>query len=101
MENKTNSHVGNTTNWPKEQPNNSNNVMPDERLVTYNELPYDDPAIVNPQELASFPSAAEIAEAHDVENENDIHLVNPKRNPVREGRNIISTDNNPDRDGFM
>jgi hypothetical protein len=99
-DNTTNSRVGNA-NWPKQEVNNSHNVMPNERLVDYNELPYDDPAVVNPQELASFPSPAEIADAQDVENENDIHLVNPKRNPVREGRNIISTDNNPDRDGFM
>ncbi|MES2487691.1 MAG: hypothetical protein V4581_17305 [Bacteroidota bacterium] len=101
MENKTNSRVGNTANWPEEQANNSHNVLPTERLVDYNDLPYEDPAVVNPQELASFPEPAEIVDAQDVENENTIHMVTPNKNPVREGRNIISTDNNPDRDGFM
>jgi len=101
MENKTNSRVGNTANWPHEQPNNSQNVLPTEKLVDYSDLPYEDPAVVNPTELASFPEPAEIADAQDVENENTVRTVTPNKSPVREGRNIISTDNNPDRDGFM
>ena len=63
-------------------------------------LPYEDPAITNPQELASFPKNAKIAGAAEVEHERESHLVN-KRTPVREGRNITRTDNNPDNDGFM
>ena len=101
MENNTNSRVGNIDNWPKEELNNSHSVMPDEKLIPYEDLPYEDPALVNPQELASFPKPAEIMDAQDIQNENEIHLVNNKKSPVREGRNIISTDNNPDRDGFM
>lgn len=63
-------------------------------------LPYEDPAITNPEELASFPKNSEIADAREVEHERESHLVN-KRTPVREGRNITRTDNNPDNDGFM
>lgn len=63
-------------------------------------LPYEDPAITNPEELASFPKNSEIVDAHEIEQERESHLVN-KRTPVREGRNIIRTDNNPDTDGFM
>lgn len=63
-------------------------------------LPYEDPAITNPEELATFPKNSQIIDAKEVEHESQSHLVN-KRSPVREGRNIISTDNNPDRDGFM
>jgi hypothetical protein len=63
-------------------------------------LPYPDPAIVNPEELATFPKKAKIANAEDVENESESRLVN-RRSPVREGRNITRTDNNPDTDGFM
>ncbi|MFD2603071.1 MULTISPECIES: hypothetical protein [Flavobacterium] len=63
-------------------------------------LPYEDPAITNPQELASFPKPSQIMDAKEVEHESENHLVN-KRTPVREGRNIIRTDNNPENDGFM
>lgn len=63
-------------------------------------LPYEDPAITNPEELASFPKKSKISNAKEVEHERESHLVN-KRTPVREGRNIIRTDNNPDTDGFM
>lgn len=70
------------------------NLMPD------NSLPYEDPAITNPEELASFPKKAKIVNATEVERESENHLVN-NRTPVREGRNIVRTDNNPDTDGFM
>ena len=63
-------------------------------------LPYEDPAITNPEELASFPKHSEIADAGEIERESENHLVN-RRSPVREGRNITRTDNNPDTDGYM
>lgn len=63
-------------------------------------LPYEDPAITNPEELASFPKNSEIADATDVERESESRLVN-RRTPVREGRNITRTDNNPDTEGYM
>ena len=59
-----------------------------------NSLPYEDPAIVNPKELASFPKKSKIEKASEVEKEKESHLVN-KRSPVREGRNITQTDNTP------
>lgn len=61
---------------------------------TDNSLPYEDPAIVNPKELASFPKKSKIEKASEVEKEKESHLVN-KRSPVREGRNITQTDNTP------
>jgi hypothetical protein len=63
-------------------------------------LPYEDPAITNPEELASFPKNSQITAAEEVERERENHLVN-KRTPVREGRNITRTDNNPNNEGFM
>lgn len=68
--------------------------------LTGDTLPYPDPAVVNPAELASFPSPAKIAEAHDVENESESRLVN-KRSAVRDGRNITQTGNTPGDDGFI
>ncbi len=63
-------------------------------------MPYADPAVVNPEELATFPKKSEIVDAADVAAENENHMVN-RRSPVREGRNIIRTDNDPNNDGFM
>ena len=79
--------------------NNVNNNEANKLKKSFS-LPYQDPAITNPAELASFPKNSEIADAHEVERESESHLVN-KRTPVREGRNIIRTDNNPENDGFM
>lgn len=63
-------------------------------------FPEGDPAIINPEELASFPPEAERSNDVDIEAERDSHSVT-KRTPVRNGRNIISTDNDPTHDGFM
>lgn len=79
--------------------NKSNNTVK-RSLIPDNSLPYEDPAITNPEELASFPKKTKIVDAAEIERESESHLVN-KRTPVREGRNIIRTDNNPDTDGFM
>jgi len=68
--------------------------------LTGDTLPYQDPAITNPAELASFPSPAEIVDAHKVENESENRLVNT-RSPLREGRNITNTSNTPGDDGFI
>lgn len=65
-----------------------------------NTMPYTDPAIINPEELASYPPKAKILGEAELAKENEDHMVN-KRTPVREGRNIVRTDNNPDTDGFM
>lgn len=95
MENNTNSHVGNTS------VDRRNETVKKGVHQSYDKLPYEDPAITNPVELATFPKPAQKVSAQDIENENETHVINTKRNAVREGRNIISTDNNPDRDGFM
>ncbi len=80
--------------------NDSNTLQNKNNKNSNYPLPYEDPAITNPRELASFPKKADIMNAKEVEHESENHLVN-KRTPVREGRNIIRTDNNPDNEGFM
>lgn len=68
---------------------------------SFDDLPYEDPAVVNPAELASFPKAAPKVDAADVENESGNRLVNRKSSPVREGRNIAQSDNRPDENGYI
>lgn len=74
---------------------NAHNATPDFTL------PYEDPAITNPEELASFPKPAHKVGEQELENESENRLVNYQKSAVREGRNIIRTDNNPNTDGFM
>jgi hypothetical protein len=90
----------NQDNWPEEDMNNKHHNKELINNIQNGPLPYEDPAVTNPEELASFPKISEITDAKEVANESESHLVN-KRTPVREGRNIIRTDNNPDTDGFM
>ena len=73
--------------------------LKEDRDLTFHPL-YPDPAEVNPEELASFPKKSQQSNPQDIEDEKESHLVN-KRSPLREGRNITRTDNNPDNDGFM
>jgi hypothetical protein len=64
-------------------------------------LPEDDPMLINPDELATFPEEQKNPDRN-VEDENESHLVNRKSSPVREGRNITRTDTTADNDGgFM
>lgn len=67
-----------------------------------NELPVpeDDPALINPVELASFPKEKK-TENPDLDEERDSHLANKVRSSVREGRNITNTDTKPDENGFL
>lgn len=78
----------------------SRRLKEDMDLTPDNQLPYPDPAEVNPDELATFPKRSQQSDPGDIEEERESHLVN-KRSPLREGRNITRTDNNPDNDGFM
>lgn len=55
-------------------------------------FPYEDPAIINPDELASFPKTTCPSGGH---YHHESHLVN-RRTPVRDGKNITITDNHPD-----
>jgi hypothetical protein len=68
---------------------------------SYDDLPYADPALVNPEELASFPDPAPKEDASQVEFESENRLVNRKPSPVREGRNIAQSDNRPDENGYI
>ena len=64
-------------------------------------LPEDDPALINPDELATFPKEMK-TENPDLEEERENHLVNRKTSAARDGRNITRTDTTPDNDGgFM
>ncbi len=84
----------------KNETNTTHDNRKDMDLTPDTTLPYEDPAVTNPEELATFPKRSKIASASDIEKENEDHLVN-RRSPVREGRNIIRTDNNPNNDGFL
>ena len=53
-------------------------------------LPYDDPAIVNPAELASFPRVAMKGNQHH-HTDHESHLVNKRTTPARDGRTITRT----------
>ena len=73
----------------------------DTRLRPDYTLPYEDPAVVNPTELATFPKMVKRDESHHHHHEHESHLVNRRTAPVREGRHITRTDNHPDKDGYM
>ncbi|MXN92463.1 hypothetical protein GR160_14635 [Flavobacterium sp. Sd200] len=59
----------------------------------YGYLPYDDPAITNPQELATFPKKTKAQDDYH-HHDHESHLVN-RRTPVRNGVNITRTDGQP------
>ena len=67
----------------------------------YAMLPYEDPAVVNPEELSTFPKQVESTYHHHHHHEHESHLINRKVTPVRDGRNITRTDNHPDKGGYM
>lgn len=64
-------------------------------------LPEDDPAVINPDELATFPKPVDTDEDIDLEAERENHSVNRQDRPVQEGRNITRTDNQPDERGYI
>ena len=84
---------------------------PEEMYGSYNEgiqdnyradelyMHYPDPAIINPEELATFPKQVKDGTSYH-HHHHESHLVN-KRTPVRDGRNITRTDNHPEKNGFM
>lgn len=72
-------------------PNGQNNMYGGYRS------PDEDPAIINPDELATFPKQVQTGGYH----HHDTLHVNHKRTPVMDGRNIVRTDNHPDKHGFM
>ena len=74
-------------------------IQDTDKIIPGDFIDYTDPAIINPEELASFPKQVTIDNYHHHHHES--HLVNNKRTPVRDGRNITRTDNHPDRKGFM
>ena len=57
----------------------------------------EDPAVINPDELATFPKQVNMADHY----YNNHNLHHGKRTPVRDGRNITHTDTQPKKDGFM
>lgn len=89
---------------------NENDKRNDERLIKPDENklrtenigipPEEDPAVINPEELASFPKEKK-TEDPDLDEERSSHLANKVTSPVRSGRNITNTGPKPDEDGFM
>ena len=63
-------------------------------------MPYEDPAIVNPDELATFPKQVKNDEFHG-HHHHPHHPLHFKSTPVRDGRNITRTDNHPEKNGFI
>lgn len=63
-------------------------------------LPYDDPAVINPQELATFPKQVERDDHYHHHHEHESHLINKKVKPGTDNY-ITRTDNNPDKRGYM
>jgi len=78
---------------------NNDWIQGSDKIIPESYLFYTDPAILNPDELATFPKQATVDNLHHHHHES--HLVNNKRTPVRDGRNITRTDNHPDKKGFM
>lgn len=98
-----NQNAGNGQDRPNREMNRTNDskrLKEGMDLTPDNQLPYPDPAEVNPEELATFPKRSQQSDPADIEDERESHLVN-RRSPLREGRNITRTDNNPDTEGFM
>ncbi|AXG72902.1 hypothetical protein DVK85_01110 [Flavobacterium arcticum] len=62
-------------------------------------MPYEDPAIVNPNELATFPK--QIVKDDVYHNRHQHHSLHSKATPVRDGRNITRTDNHAESNGFI
>ncbi|OIQ21081.1 MAG: hypothetical protein BM557_04815 [Flavobacterium sp. MedPE-SWcel] len=62
-------------------------------------MPYEDPAIVNPDELATFPK--KVAKNHHYYYHDHHHPIHIQSTPLRECRNITRTDNHPEKNGFM
>lgn len=58
-----------------------------------------DPAFINPDELATFPKQVQPHD-HYCTHGHERHLAS-KRTPARDGSNITRTDNHPDKHGFM
>jgi hypothetical protein len=70
-----------------------------DRLMDKFIYPDGDPAIINPEELASFPKPSKNND-YNIEAEKDNHSVT-KPSPVRSGRNITQTGLGPNKEGFM
>lgn len=63
---------------------------------SYEQLPYEDPAVVNPQELATFPKQIEREDTN-----HNHHSHHHHHEHARDGKRITRTDNHPDKDGYM
>jgi len=82
-------------------PTNNTSLNQDKKHHPDGPLPEDDPAVINPDELATFPKPVERDENVDLDAERENHIVNKQESPVREGRNITRTDNQPDERGYI
>lgn len=84
--------------------NNRQHLQDNEKNVPHPDgtLPEDDPALINPDELATFPEEEKNPNLNSADDDDNSHIVSRKSSPVREGRNITRTDTTADNDGgFM
>lgn len=71
-----------------------------QELQPDNTLPYDDPAVINPEELATFPKQVQRSDHYHHHHEHESHLINKRIKPGTDNY-ITRTDNNPDKRGYM
>lgn len=64
-------------------------------------LPENDPAVINPDELATFPRQQADDDTPDLDEERKSHSVQLKSSPARDGRNITRTGPSTDTGDFM
>lgn len=88
------------------QENKEGNIVPDTNKTQKHpdgSLPEDDPAVINPDEVASFPKEVKETDADvDLDAERENHSVNRQTSPERDGTNITRTDNSSINDrGFL
>ena len=103
MNNEQNNRYGNTNQDGKTAEENiiRNTKTDSTRKSPDGLLPEDDPAVINPNERATFPPEAKTSDP-DMEGERDNHMVNRKTSPARDGKKITRTDTASENDrGFI
>ncbi len=92
--------IDNEKNREREAKENQDPVLGNSKSKDTSAPLEDDPAIINPEELATFPKEKK-TENPDLEEERDSHLANKVRSDERRGRNITNTGTMPNDDGFL
>lgn len=103
MKNQSSSQPGGRGNKEKNSIPNPNEVRRagGSSSASGDRLPENDPELINPDELASYPKQQTDDENPDVDEERKSHSVQLKSSPVRDGRNITRTGPSTDTGDFM